>query len=192
MGDKNRRQKKNIFINKGLQFRIIMISLVYMFMVMIVTTGAILFPYLYDMITSSDIDVQYSAAQTFLVLAKRLMPSTVILFILVIVHQLFVTHRICGPLVNFTNTFKTIGSGNLNHRVKLRKGDYLMRECEAINSMIDGLSTHFSTLTDDFGTLIHMLENAMNDIEDNKVRQNIESLINELKRRSAPLQNKTV
>ena len=140
MSHLDNRRLKNLFINKGLQFKIIMTSLVYMFLVMVVTTGAILYPDLYTMFSSQELSAQYQAAQNFLVLAKRIIPSTVILFVLFFIHQLFMTHKICGPLVNFTTTFKKIGDGDLSRRVILRKGDYLKVECEAINGMIEGLS----------------------------------------------------
>lgn len=177
MGEQNRRLKKNIFINKGLQFKIIMTSMMYMFMVMIVTTGAILFPLLYDMISSSDLNVQYAAAQTFLLLAKRLMPSMVILFALFFFHQLFITHRICGPLVNFSNTFQRIGNGDLSRRVVLRKGDYLKRECDAINGMIQGLSSHFSRLSSGHADLILALEDTLQSVTDDKIRADIEGIL---------------
>lgn len=177
MDDKNRRLKKNLFINKGLQFRIIMTSLVYMFLVMIVTTGSILFPLLYEMLTSSDISAQYSAAQTFLLLARRLMPATLVLFILLFIHQLYITHRICGPLVNFTNTFRSITSGNVPRPVSLRKKDYLKQECAVVNDMIQTLAEHFNRLSADHEHLVRSLEQLLETIDDPEDRARIESLL---------------
>lgn len=178
------RRLKNLFINKGLQFKIIMTSLVYMFLVMVVTTGAILYPDLYTMFSSQELSAQYQAAQNFLVLAKRIIPSTVILSVLFFIHQLFMTHKICGPLVNFTTTFKKIGDGDLSRRVILRKGDYLKVECEAINGMIEGLSKKFQSIADEHERLIGVLEGSLSVIADEQVKKNIESLLEELKEKS--------
>ncbi|MBU1170864.1 MAG: methyl-accepting chemotaxis protein [Proteobacteria bacterium] len=180
MGETNRRLKKNIVINRGLQFKIIMTSMVYMFLVMLVTTGAILFPLIFDMLSSSDLNVQYAAAQTFLVLAKRLMPSMVVLFALFFFHQLFITHRICGPLVNFTNTFRRISNGDLTRRVTLRKGDYLKKECDIINGMIEGLSDHFHQISTNHVNLVHSLEASLEGVTDPLTRSNIEKILADL------------
>ncbi len=178
------RRLKNLFINKGLQFKIIMTSLVYMFLVMVVTTLAILYPDLYTMFSSQDLGAQYQAAQSFLVLAKRIVPSTVFLFIVFFSHLLVMTHRICGPLVNFTNTFKKIGDGDLSRKVVLRKGDYLKVECDAINGMIEGLSRKFQTFAEEHDRMIRTLELALGGIVDEKVRMDIESFLAELKEKS--------
>jgi len=178
------RRLKNLFINKGLQFKIIMTSLVYMFLVMVVTTGAILYPDLYTMFSSQELSAQYQAAQNFLVLAKRIIPSTVILFVLFFIHQLFMTHKICGPLVNFTTTFKKIGDGDLSRRVILRKGDYLKVECDAINGMIEGLSKKFQSIADEHERVIGVLEGSLTVISDEQIKKNIESLLEELKEKN--------
>lgn len=180
----NNRRLKNLFINKGLQFKIIMTSLVYMFLVMVVTTGAILYPDLYTMFSSQELSAQYQAAQNFLVLAKRIIPSTVILFVLFFIHQLFMTHKICGPLVNFTTTFKKIGDGDLSRRVILRKGDYLKVECDAINGMIEGLSKKFQSIADEHERVIGVLEGSLTVISDEQIKKNIESLLEELKEKN--------
>ena len=180
----NNRRSKNLFINKGLQFRFIMTSLMYMFLVMVVTTVAIVYHDLYLMFSSQDLKEQYTAAQNFLVLVKRLGPSTVFIFIIFFIHQLFMTHRICGPLVNFTTTFKKIGAGDFSRKVILRKGDYLKVECDAINGMIDGLSQKFQMIVEDHERVIRTLEDSLPGIQDQAIRKDIESLLEELKEKN--------
>jgi methyl-accepting chemotaxis protein len=184
MVQSDNRRLKNLFINKGLQFRIIMTSLVYMFLVMVVTTGAIIYPDLYTMFTSQDLGTQYQAAQNFLVLARRIVPSTVFLFFLFFIHQLVMTHRICGPLVNFTSTFKKIGDGDFSKKVTIRKGDYLKAECEAINTMIENLSRKFQVIAEDHDRVIRILEQSLTNIADEPARKSIEDLLNGLKEKS--------
>jgi methyl-accepting chemotaxis protein len=181
------RRLKNLFINKGLQFRIIMTSLFYMFLVMMVTTGVIVFPDLYTMFSSQDLSAQHQAAQNYLVLATRIIPSTIFLFTLLFIHQLFITHRICGPLVNFTTTFNKIGNGDLSRKVVLRKGDYLKGECEAINGMIEGLSHKFREISEEHERVIQVLEASLPEIDDEGVKRNIQALLADLKDKTGEL-----
>jgi methyl-accepting chemotaxis protein len=91
------------------------------------------------------------------------------------------THKICGPLVNFTTTFKKIGDGDFSRRVILRKGDYLKVECDAINGMIEGLSNKFQSIADEHERVIGVLEGSLTAIADDQIKKNIESLLEELK-----------
>ena len=176
MAEKNRRYKKNILVNKGLQFRIAMMNLLYMFVVMIVTSGVILFGPLYTMFMSSDLNAQYAAANNFLFLARQLIPATMCVFLLLFIHNLFITHRICGPLVNFSHTFRKIAQGDLTRKVTLRKNDYLKNECDMINAMIDGLSGIFTQIKNDQVELIDDLDQCVMKATDAETRQSLNDL----------------
>ena len=63
----------------------------------------------------------------------------VVVFFIFIVHQLILTHRVCGPLVNFMHTIREVARGNLTRKSYIRKADYLDDECKEINQMVDGL-----------------------------------------------------
>ncbi len=181
------RRVKNLFINKGLQFRFIMTSLVYMFLVMAVTLAMVVVPDLYTMFSSQDLAAQHQAAQNYLILATRIVPSAFFLFFLMFVHQLFMTHKIFGPLVNFTNTFKKIGDGDLSRKVMLRKGDYLKGECEVINGMIEGLSLRFQEIAQEHVRVIQVLETTLPALADGPAKNDLENLIHDLKNRSADM-----
>ncbi len=183
MVDPNNRKIKNLFISKGFQFKIIMTSMIYMILVMVVTIGAVLYPMINDMMSSTDLNTQYKAAQNFLVLA-RLMPSMMVLFSVFFIHQLFITHRVSGPLVNFTNTFKRLANADFSRKIFLRKGDYLKPECDAINGMIDGLSDKFRVFEKDHDRVIHVLEEALMSITDPNVREDIQHLLYDLKEKN--------
>lgn len=181
MNIRSDRKLKNIYINKGLQFKIIMTAIIYMLLVLVVTVGAILFPIIYEMLSSNDLNTQYKAAQTFLVLAKRLLPCTIVLFTFFFIHLSILTHRICGPLVNFTNTFSRIATGDLTRKIHLRKGDYLKRECDQINSMIDGLSNHVYSVKVNHDKMSSVLEEALESVEDIDTKKKIENVLAEVK-----------
>lgn len=160
----NRRQLKSFLIDKDIQFKIMAHSLIYMVIAIIITLGAILFPILRDMFLRENIDIQYQAAQGFLLLMEWLMPFVILLFLVFALHQILITHRICGPLVNFSYTFSRLVQGDFTRKVHIRRGDFLTRECDKINEMIDGLSSIICRTTDDYNTLVAELEQAKREI----------------------------
>ena len=48
-------------------------------------------------------------------------------------------HRTLGPIVNFRNSMKRVGEGDLSVRVKLRKDDHLLEVQESFNTMMDAI-----------------------------------------------------
>jgi Methyl-accepting chemotaxis protein len=174
MAQKYKRKWINYIVDWDLQFRIISQSLIYMFFIVLITVGVILSPLIYDMVFSTNLDVQYQSAQTFLVLVKRLVPAIIVVLVLFTVHQIIITHKICGPLVNFSHTFKRLAEGDLTRKIYLRQGDYLKRECDKINDMIDGLSGILRRLIEDHKKLILKLEDIMMRVQDIDTRENIQ------------------
>ena len=184
MAQKYKRKWINYIVDWDLQFRIISQSLIYMFFIVLITVGVILSPLIYDMAFSTNLDVQYNSAQTFLVLVKRLVPAIILVLVLFTVHQIIITHKICGPLVNFSHTFKRLAEGDLTRKIYLRQGDYLRRECNKINDMIDGLSGILRRLIEDHNKLIVKLEDIMTHVQDidtrEKIQNSLEILNNEV------------
>lgn len=86
-------------------------------------------------------------------------------FLLLTVHSLFVSHRICGPLYRFRAVFKALAEGNLDIRANIRKHDYLQADARAINDMIGSLQSRIRGLEDQIGLLgegVDQLKNATN------------------------------
>ncbi len=181
MNNRSDRKLKSLFIDIGLQSKVIVTSMLYMILVLVVTIFVILFPVINEMYSSTDLNVKYKAAQTFLLLAKNLLPGTITLFAFFFLHLIIITHRICGPLVNFRNTFSRIATGDLTRKVRLRKGDYLVRECNQINEMIEGLSSHIYTVRSNHDKMISILEEALDSVEDLNTRNKIEQILDEVK-----------
>ena len=173
MASRRDRKLRNYFRYKDLQIRIIATSLIYMFLIILTTLGVILYPLIIDMFLSDDINTQYQAAQTFIMLMRRLVLAVVIMFSVVFLHQVSITHRICGPLINFTNSFRKISEGDLTRKVFLRQGDYLKKECQRINDMIDGLVILVSRFRADHGRLITVLEKARKHAKDLETKKQV-------------------
>lgn len=169
------RKLKNYIVDWDLQIRMIAHSLIYMFIIAIVTVTLILYPIVCDMIFSEDLDIQYRAAQTFLMVVKRLVPALLVILALYTLHQIIITHRICGPLVNFSQTFRRLAEGDLTRKVYLRQGDYLRKECQKINDMIDGLSVILKRIMTNHQKLISSLEDISSHVQDLDTKEKIVS-----------------
>jgi signal transduction histidine kinase len=110
-----------------------------------------------------------------------MVPALIAVFTLFAIYQLVITHRICGPLVNFTNTFARIAEGNLSQKVQIRKHDYLKEECEHINQMIAGLGRIIERMTNDHENLKTNLEGIVIDISDPAIKEKIKKSLEIIK-----------
>ncbi|MFH1760589.1 MAG: methyl-accepting chemotaxis protein [bacterium] len=158
---KTNRKFGNFLINKEFQIRIIFYNFLYLTFIIIITSIVIQSPLLYDMLINKDVEAKYQAAQSLLVIANRLIPTVITIFVLFFFQQLLMTHKICGPLVNFSNTFKKISQGDLTRKINLRKGDYLKTECDNINQMIEGLAGLIAESREDHQRLIRIIDDIL-------------------------------
>jgi len=170
-----KRKFRNYLINKDLQLRMIRNNLFYQLICVIVTVSILLYPLVQDMIYSPDLESQYRAAQTFLLLVKWLVPAILILLILFMAHTIITSHRICGPLVNFTHTFESIAKGDLTRKVYLRKGDYFKSECDRLNLMIVGISGLINRLFANYDQLRATLQSLNDQIKDTEIKEKLEA-----------------
>ena len=73
-------------------------------------------------------------------------------------YQMIINHKFCGPLVNFSHTFKKVSQGDLTRKIYLRQYDFLKNEAAQVNDMIDFLSDHIMTLKKDTDHLFSAIE----------------------------------
>ncbi|MFC1859936.1 hypothetical protein ACFL9U_18180 [Thermodesulfobacteriota bacterium] len=190
MPSRRDRKLKNYLINNDLQLRVILIILLHMILVVIITVGVSLSPFIQDMLLTQDLEIQYRAAQMFLHLIKRLIPAVAAIFFLVFLHQVIITHRICGPLVNFSNTFTKIAQGDLTRKIYLRKGDYLKNECDRINTMVDNLGDLISQVGKDQAKLMSLLEETLTRVEDVEACTRIDDALQLIKHQAEAVSQK--
>ncbi|MBL7173480.1 MAG: hypothetical protein ABIK98_14400 [Pseudomonadota bacterium] len=141
--EKHKRQLRNYVINFAIQRKVVVINLIFMLLVMIMTMavmrthmlGNIMEPIFQYRIGSLTFSLP---GEIFIILAAT--------FFFGIVAQLWITHRVCGALVNFVNTFKGIGDGDLGRKITLRKGDLLEKEAEQFNRMMEKIVQRVAAL----------------------------------------------
>jgi methyl-accepting chemotaxis protein len=177
MGTVYKRSFRNFLVSKDLQLRLLSQSFIYVCIMVLVSIGIILYPLIHDILFLDDLDHQYQAAQTFLSIVKWIIPAVLLLLVLFMVHLLVITHRICGPLVNFAHTFDRLAQGDLTRKVHLRNGDYLSSECEKINHMIDGISGIITRLQGDHHKLMITLQDTKEQVNGIDTKEKIEALL---------------
>ena len=152
------RKLGKLLADKPLQMKIVSYSVLNAVIAVAVTSALAVAPLLHTMLHSNDIDEQCHAGLTFLDFYQRLLPLAAILLVVFTFHLIVVTRRIFGPLAAFRAAFGRIAQGDLAERVAVGKRDYLHRECDAINDMLDGLSGRLAQVKDDQAKLVAALQ----------------------------------
>ena len=156
----HRRKLKSYFINKKIQLRLAITNMIYMILVVSVVILTVLAPFYLDSFESLELCRQYLSAKLFIVLLERLAIAVGILLLVAFIHQIVMSHKFCGPLVNFVNSFKTLSKGDLTRRIYLRRYDFLKDEARQLNEMIDGLSNKMVEIKNENKLLVSALEKA--------------------------------
>ena len=180
------RKLRNYIIDRDLQFRVIAGSLIFMLLAVMTTLFVVLFPMVKGMF-AADLEMQYRSAQTFLLLVRRLIPAVILLLLFYTAHLILITHKICGPMVNFSHTFLKLKEGNLLRRIQLRPGDYLNKEGEKINEMIGGLSQLILRAQENQRLFVADLESVIADSKEFTTKEDFEKAIKNILKSSEPV-----
>jgi len=156
----NRRRLKNYLIANKIHFKMMLANLMLMLLIFAVVIGAVLYPFYHEIFKIDDIYAQHYSAKFFVVLLDRLSLSLFAVLLIGLIYQIIINHKFCGPLVNFSNTFKKISQGDLTRKIFLRRYDFLKNEAAQVNDMIDFLSDHIMTIKKDHDLLIATLEDV--------------------------------
>ena len=156
----NQRRLKNYFVANKIHFKMMLANLALMLMVFAVVIGAVLYPFYHEIFRIEDIYAQHYSAKFFIVLLDRLSIALIAVLLISLIYQMIINHKFCGPLVNFSHTFKKIIQRDFTRKVYLRRHDFLKNEAAQVNDMIDSLSDHIMTIKKDHDLLIKALEEA--------------------------------
>lgn len=154
----NHRHWRNLLIKKDVQLKIAFTNILHIALITLLSISVVLSPLIYDIFYSADVETQYHAARSFVSLIGWLLPALGLTLVLVFIHQLIITHQVCGPLINFTHTFSAIAQGDLTRRIQLRKNDFLKAEALHVNGMMDRLVQVVGELRKDNAGLLAQLD----------------------------------
>ncbi|MGB2690287.1 MAG: methyl-accepting chemotaxis protein [Desulfobacterales bacterium] len=154
----NRRHLKNYLVANKIHFKMMLANLILMLLAFAVVIGTVLYPFYQEVFKINDIYAQHYSAKFFVVLLDRLSLALIAVLLISLIYQIIINHKFCGPLVNFSNTFKKISQGDLTRKIYLRRYDFLKNEAAQVNDMIDSLSDHIRTLKKDHDHLLSAIE----------------------------------
>lgn len=134
------RSWKNFLVRKDVKLPIIAANVAFLAVVTAVLIVVLLSPLYYDMLYAKDLWVQNASGNLFLILLRRIALAMLLILIMAAAHQITLSHRFCGPLVNFGCTFDKMIQGDFSRKVHLRKKDFLKAEAVQVNAIIDRLN----------------------------------------------------
>ncbi len=132
---RQRRKLRNFLINRDVQIKVALFTWLEIVVALGIIMAVVLAPFYHDIFRSKDIFAQRDAAGFFVILLDRLGLAMIIIFAVIFVTQIVMTHKICGPLINFGHTLERIRQKDLTREVRLRKYDFLKPEAAQINAM---------------------------------------------------------
>ena len=156
----NRRRLKNYLVVNNTHLKMMFANLILMLLVFTVIVVAVIRPFYHEIFEISDLYAQHYSAKFFIVLLDRLSIALLVILLFNVLYQMIINHKFCGPLVNFSHTFKKITQGDLTRKVFLRRYDFHKNEAVQVNDMIDSLSSYIMTLEKDHDRLISALEDV--------------------------------
>lgn len=131
--------RRRRFINDRLQFKLLAVNLGYLTAIIFFFLAAVFAPLIVTLYTDPSAEVAAQAGTEFLSLHEGIWPAIPLALVLIAIHSILISHRIAGPLFRFRKVFASVRGGDLSVRAGVRKNDYLGRDADAINEMIDGL-----------------------------------------------------
>jgi methyl-accepting chemotaxis protein len=157
----NRRKLKNYLVTNKTHLNMMLANLILMLLVFAVIIVEVILPFYHEIFKIHDVYGQHYSAKFFVILLDRLTISLLVILFFNILFQMIVNHKFCGPLINFSHTFKKIAQGDLTRKVFLRRHDFHKNEAAQVNDMIDSLSKHIMTIKKDHDLLMETLEDIM-------------------------------
>ncbi|NGZ95713.1 MAG: hypothetical protein CV089_06210 [Nitrospira sp. WS110] len=139
-------KRRQLFVHP-VQDWFVVTTLIYFACLLIVLYAVVFLPMVQPLYDSSVSWEQHAQiASQFLELNERIWPWLIITFLVLLLHSMYFMHRIAGPLYRFSTLFRSIGTGQLHQRARLRKHDYLHREAQAFNSMLDNIENRIQAM----------------------------------------------
>lgn len=159
---KNRRRplRKTLLTDK-LQYRLLAFNLSYFLVIVMIFAASLFLPVALELKFAADSPLaKEEAAAEFLALHARAWPPLLIVFLLLGIHSVLVSHRVAGPLQRLRTAMRAVGEGHLAVRVALRKNDYLEPEAEMLNEMTANLERRIRAMQEQHDAVGRLFEDV--------------------------------
>jgi methyl-accepting chemotaxis protein len=135
---KNKKRRQYPVVDRELQYKFIALILIYGAIILLFLGVSLFVPDILDMMNEDlSLEVRAAAATKILSYHSKAWPAAIALVCLFGLHSVRILHRLIGPLYRFRLVFEEVRKGDLSSRVRLRKKDYLHKEEDAFNEMLE-------------------------------------------------------
>lgn len=143
----DRHKRKNYFPDKPNQFRFAAVVVTYILAyTVIIFIGVYSYAFLELSGPKEEVVEQVAAMESFSFLTQHFPLPFLVAAGLVVLHSLYFSHRIFGPIIQLKHIRERIEEGDLSARLQLRKRD-LLREVESnLNEMLDSYEEKIGTI----------------------------------------------
>lgn len=133
--------KKRQLIVSHMQYKLMVGNFLYLLAMVLVFVTGIIVPLALTLDDPSLSETQREeTSRQVLALHGQLGIAVPLILALCVLHSLFVSHRIAGPLYRFIRIFKAVGEGDLSKPVRVRRGDYVSQEASGVDEMVSSLA----------------------------------------------------
>lgn len=94
----------------------------------------------------------------------RIFLSMILISPLVGAFGIYLSHKIAGPIYRIEKFLGAMGAGDFSSRIRLRKGDELVSLADAINRLVDSLSSSFSVEKTQIESVLKELNDLRNEM----------------------------
>ena len=145
--------RRRIIVDR-FQYRLLAANLCYLTIICIAAAALVFGPMLLELRgPPSHSPEREATANVFLYLNARIWPIFLVLFPLIALHSIILSHRVAGPLYRFRQVFKSAENGDLSGNVRIRRNDYLKNDVTCINEMLVGLRGKAAAIKEAFSEL---------------------------------------
>jgi general secretion pathway protein G len=130
--------RRRRLIVRGFQGQFVVRQLVWLTAYLLAFAAALLAP-LASTLHNGSPDEQFNAAAQFLFFHEYLWPALGGVLVVAAAALIKTSHRIAGPLYRFRRVFGEVTAGNLRANARVRRGDYLALESDALEAMLASL-----------------------------------------------------
>lgn len=192
----NFQKRRHYFIEKRFQAKYILLTILLLLTYTLFFVAIIFAPYMLTLYFDYPITQKEEAARAILLLHGKIWPWVAAIILLFGVISIFITHKIAGPVFRLKKCLTEITRGNLDIKIKLRKGDDLKDLAEHINILVEELRSSITTLKNDYDVLSDYIAELERKIENRELseesgrqlikklqnsRKNIESVLEKFK-----------
>lgn len=130
--------RRRRFIVRGFQGHFVVRQLIWITIYLLAFAAVLLAP-LASKLHSGGADERLQAAAQFLLFHEYLWPALGGVLVFAAAALVKASHRIAGPLYRFRRVFEAVQEGDLRASARVRRGDYLTGESEALEAMLGSL-----------------------------------------------------